>query len=183
MPFLAFPNNSATGRLRGEKRLMAEAAHAARCADGYQLTARAAHKPEPWDPDRSTLSPDGRYPVLLNTMIDYNNRQFRYSVTAENGEGTRDTVFQYFQEDNLVWGTYKGGRVRFGSLLALADSDGVLTMRYQQVNDPGRSERRSLPQHFRDPSDGRLRLHESWKWVTGDLSSGTSVVEEVLRDL
>ena len=27
--------------------------------------------------------------------------------------------------------------------------------------------------------DGRLRLYEEWKWTNGDLSSGTSIVEEI----
>jgi hypothetical protein len=27
--------------------------------------------------------------------------------------------------------------------------------------------------------DGRLRLHESWRWTSGDGSSGESAIEEV----
>lgn len=34
---------------------------------------------------------------------------------------------------------------------------------------------RSVPEVLEDK---RYRLHESWQWLTGDRSSGTSVVEE-----
>lgn len=51
-------------------------------------------------------------------------------------------------------------------------------MRYQQLNR--HSEWRaglccSVPEVL---EDGRYRLHESWRWLTGDGSSGASVVEE-----
>ncbi len=52
-------------------------------------------------------------------------------------------------------------------------------MRYHQVND--RSELmtgvcRAAPELL---PDGRIRLHESWRWTSGDGSSGSSVLEEV----
>jgi len=28
-------------------------------------------------------------------------------------------------------------------------------------------------------ADGRYRLHEDWQWTSGDLSSGSSIVEEI----
>jgi len=27
--------------------------------------------------------------------------------------------------------------------------------------------------------DGKIRLHEKWRWTSGDLSEGESVIEEV----
>ncbi|MCH5689438.1 hypothetical protein LWM68_37470 [Niabella sp. W65] len=27
--------------------------------------------------------------------------------------------------------------------------------------------------------DGKIRLHETWQWTSGDQSAGTSIIEEV----
>jgi hypothetical protein len=27
--------------------------------------------------------------------------------------------------------------------------------------------------------DGKIRLHETWEWTSGDFSSGTSIIEEI----
>jgi hypothetical protein len=28
-------------------------------------------------------------------------------------------------------------------------------------------------------ANGRVRLHETWKWTSGDFSEGTSMIEEI----
>ena len=76
-----------------------------------------------------------------------------------------------------------GGKVRFGTLIARLQAGDVLDMRYQHVNAHGQfmaGECRSVPSVL---PDGRLRLDETWRWTTGDRSSGRSVVEEVERVL
>ena len=120
--------------------------------------------------------------VLLNQLtfdpLNYNNKIFRPVVNAANGEVSNDTVFYYKQVDNIVTADYSGGGIRLGHLIALVDTDGCLDMRYHQVNIRGELQTgtcRSVPEVL---SDGRLRLHESWQWTSGDGSSGESVVEE-----
>jgi hypothetical protein len=57
----------------------------------------------------------------------------------------------------------------------------VLDARYQHVNTSGElmtGQCKSTPEVL---PDGRLRLHESWRWTSGDMSEGRSVVEEVAR--
>jgi hypothetical protein len=52
-------------------------------------------------------------------------------------------------------------------------------MRYQHANTAGELMTgvcRSTPELL---PDGRIRLHESWRWTCKDGSSGTSVIEEV----
>lgn len=89
------------------------------------------------------------------------------------------TTFHYRHRGDLVWATYSGGSVRFGTLLAKADAAGNLEMRYQHIATDGgfKSGRcRSRPEHL---PDGRLRLHEEWQWTDGAEGRGASVVEEV----
>lgn len=112
-------------------------------------------------------------------LINYHDRFFRPVVNTENGEADTETLFHYRQEGDLVWATYGGGRIRFGTLVARIAADGSLDMRYQHMNGEGElltGVCRSVPERL--PA-GRLRLHESWRWTCGDGSEGRSVVEEV----
>jgi len=112
-------------------------------------------------------------------MINYDQRRFVSLSNSANGEVGEETVFQYCQEANVVWATYQGGSIVFGTLIAKIDEAGCLDMRYQHLNAAGElmtgiclSTPELLP-------DGRVRLHERWQWTSGDCSQGESVVEEV----
>ena len=112
-------------------------------------------------------------------MIDYDDRYFRSVSNSPSGEVDGDTIFHYRQQGDIVWGTYSGGAIRFGTLVALVDKKGRLDMRYQHVNQKGElmtGTCRSVPETL---PDGRLRLHEKWRWTSGDGSSGESIVEEL----
>ncbi len=109
----------------------------------------------------------------------YDNRRFAGVSNSETGEVSSDTIFHYHQQDDIVWATYTGGSIRFGTLVATVDADGCLDMRYQHVNQQGElctGKCRSTPEVL---PDGRYRLHESWQWTSGDGSSGSSIVEEL----
>ncbi len=60
----------------------------------------------------------------------------------------------------------------------MADAEGRLDMRYQHVTTRGELRTgvcRSEPEAL---ANGRLRVHERWKWTSGDGSEGESVLEE-----
>ena len=138
-----------------------------------------------------------RYAVLLENMedveelhfagpedrggasVDYEGRRFRSVENSASGEVGPGTVFEYRQDGNIVSATYEGGGVRSGVLIATADGGGNLDARYAHVNASGdlmTGECRTTPEAL---PDGRLRLHEEWRWTSGDGSSGRSVVEEI----
>jgi hypothetical protein len=120
-------------------------------------------------------TPDGR----RRSSIDYDGRRFRLVENSGTGEVGPGTVFGYRQDGDVVSATYEGGGVRFGALVATADDGGNLDVRYGHVNASGglmTGECRSTPEVL---TDGRLRLHEEWRWTSGDRSSGRSVVEEI----
>jgi hypothetical protein len=56
--------------------------------------------------------------------VSYDGRVFRTVVNAETGDVTTETLFTYHQHGKIVWATYEGGGVTFGTLVALAASDG-----------------------------------------------------------
>jgi len=110
-------------------------------------------------------------------VINYDGRLFR-PVSNENGEVGADTVFAYQQTGRIVTATYSGGSIQVGHLLGLVDDDGHIELSYHQVNTSG--ELRTGVCHTTPEilPDGRLRLHEEWRWTSGDASVGRSVIEE-----
>lgn len=111
--------------------------------------------------------------------INYDNRRFRPVQNTENGETSAETEFHYLQKGNVVVGTYNGGTIILGNLIAVVSEEGALDMRYQQVNKYGELMTgicKSTPEIL---PNGKIRLHEKWQWTSGDKSSGESVIEEV----
>jgi hypothetical protein len=110
----------------------------------------------------------------------YDGKTFRPLSNTPNGEVADDTRFHYHQSGTTVWAEYAGSAIAKGHLIALVvDDAGTLDMRYHHVNTKGdlmTGRCRSVPQTL---PDGRLQLHETWQWTSGDGSSGTSVLEEV----
>lgn len=110
--------------------------------------------------------------------INYRGRTFRSVSNSPNGEVGDETLFSYRQENDVVWATYAGGQIRFGTLVASVDSDGRLDMRYAHVNARGELQTGKCLSTPEILPDGRIRLHEKWEWTSGDCSTGESVVEE-----
>jgi hypothetical protein len=112
-------------------------------------------------------------------MISYNNRKFKPLHSSKNGETSTDTIFHYVQEGHILSATYSGGAIVKGQLLGLVDESGTIDMRYQQVNREGNLMTgvcRSIPEVL---GSGKIRLHETWQWTSGDRSKGSSVLEEI----
>ena len=117
-------------------------------------------------------------PPTFALMINYHDRRFVPVQTSPQGEVNEEVEFHYQQHGNVVTCSYRGGRVVQGQLIALVDAEGRLDMRYHQVNDRGELMTgvcRTTPEQL---PDGRLRLHETWQWTSGDGSAGSSVLEE-----
>jgi len=112
------------------------------------------------------------------TMISYNDKTFRPVSNTENGETSNETIFHYKQNGNILTSEYSGGKIKSGHLIGLVDKDGNIEMRYHQVNDKDELMTgicRSIPEIL---ADGKIRLHESWEWTSGDRSKGRSIIEE-----
>lgn len=112
--------------------------------------------------------------------FNFDGRRFRASENSATGEVSGATLFAYRQDGNIVWGSYEGGGVRCGQLLALMGENGELDMRYHHVNLAGALMTgvcRSVPTRL---ADGRYRVEEMWRWTCGDGTTGRSVLEEVV---
>ena len=111
--------------------------------------------------------------------IDYEGRVFATVANTPNGEVGGDTRFLYRQAGDVLWATYDGGGVSYGHLVGRVAADGGLFFRYHHLSATGEPVSGECRSTLEILKDGRYRLHESWKWTSGDMSSGTSVVEEI----
>ena len=112
-------------------------------------------------------------------MINYNGRTFISIENTENGEVSSKTIFDYTQEGQIISAIYSGGEIVKGTLIGVVKEDGGLEFRYNHVNN--KHEIRggqciSTPEIL---SDGRIRLHENWKWLDAEATEGHSIIEEI----
>ena len=115
----------------------------------------------------------------VSPPFNFDKRLFVCSANTPNGACDVETRFHYRQDGARVWAIYRGGRVHFGSLVAISDPRGRLDMRYHHVDTTGRLSTGICQATPEVLPDGRLRLYEEWKWTNGDLSAGRSIVDEV----
>ena len=108
-------------------------------------------------------------------------RRFRVSEMATEGEATSETVFEYREEDDLVWARYAGGTVRLGYLVGTRDGD-TLDFRYTQLNTSGETSNGRCRTQMSLLPDGRVRLDDEWAWESKP-GAGRSVHEEVRQDV
>lgn len=106
------------------------------------------------------------------SKIDYNGRTFRSVSNTDNGEVSRETIFRYSQEGNIVTATYSGGGILTGSIVAIVDGQGVLDMRYQHINDRYELMTGTCVSRPEVLENGKIRLHEEWQWTCKDFSKG-----------
>ena len=111
--------------------------------------------------------------------MNYNNKYFKPVQTSKNGETTDETIFHYKQSGSTITANYQGGTILKGHLIGIVNSEGHISMRYHHVNTKGELMTgicESTPEVL---SNGKIRLHEEWKWTSGDCSHGKSIVEEI----
>lgn len=110
--------------------------------------------------------------------INYNGKIFIPQSNTENGEVDKETIFRYFQENDLFWSEYSGGDVLKGHMIGTVDGNGELDFHYQHLNKDRQvriGKCHSIPHILKS---GKIELWEKWQWLNGDLSSGESVVVE-----
>lgn len=111
--------------------------------------------------------------------INYHNKRFSPVENSNNAETSSATIFRYQQKGKILSSSYQGGQIVEGHLLGLVDESCNIEMRYHQINSKGDLMTgicHSKPELL---ANGKIRLHESWQWTSGDQSKGTSILEEL----
>jgi len=94
-------------------------------------------------------------------MINYNGKIFRPISNTENGETSSETIFLYKQIDNILTSEYSGGKIKSGHLIGLVDINGLIEMRYHQVNENGELMTGICQSKPEILENGKFRLHKS----------------------
>ena len=117
--------------------------------------------------------------VNCRGMMNYHNRKFKPVSNSDNGEVSSDMVFHYRQSEHILTCDYEGSNIAKGHLIGTVESDGVIQMRYHQVNTNGELMTGVCTSTPEVMDNGKVRLHEEWQWTSGDGSKGSSVLEEI----
>jgi hypothetical protein len=88
---------------------------------------------------------------LQAAEVSLDGRIFRGAgEKAEVGEASTATVFEYHEDDGVIWSRYEGGVVRLGFLVGTRDGD-RLEFRYSQLNVKRRDLQRPVRNDDLDP--------------------------------
>ncbi|AQY52082.1 n-acetylglutamate synthase [Listeria weihenstephanensis] len=112
-------------------------------------------------------------------MVDYQGKKFVVVENSENGEVSTETVFHYFQDGDVISGTYEGGEIERGTLIGVVNRDGSLDFRYNHVSIHKKIRSGTCHSTPENLPNGKLRMHEKWQWNGLERDSGTSIVEEI----
>lgn len=113
-----------------------------------------------------------------NQLINLNEKKFKALSNSNNGEVGSGTIFHYRQDNDIVWATYQGGNIKFGTLSG-SINNGQLQFNYQHQNMSGEfmtGKCDSIIQMVHH----KIQLHETWQWTSGDFSKGNSILEEII---
>ena len=128
--------------------------------------------------DSNRLALMAKFYKIKNNKMNFNNKIFRPISNTENGETSNETLFHYKQVGNILTSEYSGGKIKYGHLIGLVDSVGNIEMRYHQVNDKDELMTGICISKPEILENGKIRLHETWEWTSGDYSKGRSIIEE-----
>ncbi|PQJ78608.1 cupin domain-containing protein [Polaribacter porphyrae] len=110
-------------------------------------------------------------------QLNLNGKKFKSVSSSDNGEVSATTVFHYRQKGTVIWATYEGGEILFGTLSGSIEKDN-LVFTYQHQNNNG-DFKTGKCKTIVEMKDGKLILNEEWEWTCDDYSKGESVLEEI----
>lgn len=114
---------------------------------------------------------------FVKNKLNLNGKRFKSISSSNNGEVSSNTLFEYRQKGNVIWATYQGGAVLFGTLSGRIEQQ-QLTFTYQHQNNAG-DFKTGKCKSLIEVKDGILILKEKWEWTCDDYSNGESILKEI----
>jgi len=116
-------------------------------------------------------------PYREQNLIILNGKRFKSISITKNGEVNSETTFHYRQNKNVIWATYEGGNILFGTLSGKLEKN-KLTFTYQHQNINGEFKTGKCKSDIKIVNN-KIRLKEKWEWTCDDYSKGKSELEEI----
>ncbi|MEM1134606.1 MAG: n-acetylglutamate synthase [Bacteroidota bacterium] len=111
--------------------------------------------------------------------FNLNNKSFKSKENAETGEVGEGTIFHYFQEENIIWAFYEGGKIVRGQIIGKVVSKSAFEISYQHINLQGKIKTGICHTNLSTLPNGKIQLNEKWKWTCDDFSEGESILVEI----
>ncbi len=111
--------------------------------------------------------------------FNYHNKKFEIISNSENGEISTDLTFHYIQAGNILTCNYSDLNIKHGHILGLVEDDGTIHIHYHQINQKDELKTGVCTSKPETLANGKIRIHEKWRWTTGDKTEGFTTLEEV----
>jgi N-acetylglutamate synthase-like GNAT family acetyltransferase len=112
-----------------------------------------------------------------STQYYFHKKQF--NVIKNEGvdvEVTTDTIFNFYQNSELIYAEYKGGRVKYGEIFGLIENDTV-HFYYSQINLEGGKNKGGSKDEIKILDNHKLQLIDRWEWKNKS-GKGLCIMEE-----
>jgi GNAT superfamily N-acetyltransferase len=114
------------------------------------------------------------------TDTKYNFHKKHFKVVVNDGvdvEVTTETVFDFYQNEELIYAEYKGGKVKYGEIFGLIENETV-QFYYSQTNLEGGKNQGSSTDEIKVLESGKLQLIDRWEWKNKS-GQGFCIMEEI----
>ncbi len=112
-------------------------------------------------------------------LTHYNFHKKQFAVIQNDGadvEVNVDTLFNFYQNGELLYAEYKGGKVKYGEIFGLIEND-TIHFYYSQVNFEGGKNAGSSKDEIKVLPNNKLQLIDKWEWENKS-GQGLCIMEE-----
>ena len=99
---------------------------------------------------------------------------------SHSGAASTETILHFYQSEHIITGTYEGGAIKEGHILAIFRNN-LLDMRYHCITTDRELKVGCAIARVSEHAAGQLRLNLNWQWLDGTKEKGTSMYLEVKR--
>lgn len=113
-----------------------------------------------------------------DTKYNFHKKQFKAIVNdGVDVEVTTETIFNFYQNQALIYAEYKGGKVKYGEIFGHIENDTV-RFYYSQTNFEGGKNQGSSSDEIKVLENGKLELIDRWEWKNKS-GQGFCIMEEM----
>ncbi len=112
-------------------------------------------------------------------QTQYNFHKKQFAVIKNDGvavEVTTETIFNFYQNEELIYAEYKGGKVKYGEIFGLIEN-ATVCFYYNQVNLEGGKNQGSSIDEIKILPNNKLQLIDKWEWKN-KTGQGLCIMEE-----
>lgn len=110
--------------------------------------------------------------------MNLSNRHFEL-VENTGGHASARTIMRFGEQVQPFLGTYTGPNTVHGQVIVYTKPSGMTEMLYQSLTTDGELVAGRAEVSLIEHADQPLRMKLRWQWLTGSLSSGTSLWQEI----